>query len=49
MGSTTARTRVQFPAMADLLLSIQAVPAAYLVSYSNGSDGCFPVVEAAGE
>jgi len=51
MGSTTARTGVQFPAVADsyLLHSIQAGSAAYLVFYSMGSDDCFPTVEAAGE
>jgi len=51
MGSTTARTGVQFPAVADssLLLSIQAGSATYLVSYSMGNDGSFPMGEAAGE
>jgi hypothetical protein len=49
MGSTTARTGVQFPAVADSSLLLQAGSAAYLVSYSMGNDGSFPMGEAAGE
>jgi hypothetical protein len=50
MGSTTARTGVQFPVVADssLLLSIQASSVAYLVSYSLSSGGSFAMGEAAG-
>ena len=50
-GLSNRRTGVLLPAVADsaLLHSIQAGSAAYLVSYSMGSDGSFHMGEATGE